>query len=231
MFGAIAYMPTYLQMVTGHSATVAGLLMIPMMAGMLITSVVAGQYVSRTGKYKKLPIAGSLIVALGLFLISTVTVDTTVWVICSYLAVMGIGLGTMMQLLVLIVQNSFPIEQVGTATASNNYFRQIGATLGTAVVGSLFTSRLASFLLDRMPAAPGGGTDTHSLTPAAVSQLPDDVRLPIVSSYNDALMPIFLYMTPLALIAAVILCFVVEKPLATSVNRKGAAPEDTVLVD
>ncbi|WP_024794976.1 MDR family MFS transporter [Tomitella biformata] len=230
MFGALSYLPTYLQMVTGHSATVAGLLMIPMMGGLLVTSIIAGQYVSKTGKYKKLPIAGALILALGLFLLSTVTVGSPVWLICVYIAVMGVGLGTMMQLLVLIVQNSFPIEEVGTATASNNYFRQIGATLGTAVVGSVFTSRLSTLLLDRMPEA-AGGTDTQSLTPGVVSQLPDALRLPIIESYNDALTPIFLYMTPLAIIAAIILCFVVEKPLATSIERKdesveGAAQND-----
>lgn len=229
MFGALSYLPTYLQMVTGYSATVAGLLMIPMMAALLVTSIVAGQYVSRTGKYKKLPVAGSLILAVGLFLLSTMTVSTPVWLICVYIAIMGLGLGTMMQLLVLIVQNSFPIEEVGTATASNNYFRQIGATLGTAVVGSVFTSRLAMLLFEKMPDAAAGGTDTQSLTPGAVARMPDALRMPIIESYNEALTPIFLFMTPLAVIAAIILCFVVEIPLATSIKRRGqGAGEDSV---
>ena len=230
MFGALSYLPTYLQMVTGYSATIAGLLMIPMMAGLLVTSIAAGQYVSKTGKYKKLPIAGALILALGLFLLSTITVASPVWLICVYILVMGIGLGTMMQLLVLIVQNSFPIEQVGTATASNNYFRQIGATLGTAVVGSVFTSRLGALLLERIPAS-ASGTDTQSLTPGVVSRLPDAVRAPIISSYNDALTPIFLYMTPLAIIAAISLCFIVEIPLATSIKRRSDKTAEDELVE
>ena len=140
MFGAIGYMPTYLQMVTGVNATEAGLLMIPMMAALLVTSVVSGQLVSRTGRYKWLPIVGGVLVAVSLFLLSTMTPDAPVWVICAYLAIMGLGLGMSMQILILIVQNSFPVPEVGTATASNNYFRQIGASLGSAIVGSLFAA-------------------------------------------------------------------------------------------
>jgi predicted MFS family arabinose efflux permease len=108
MFGAMAYLPTYLQMVTGAGATKAGLLMIPMMIGLLITSVVSGQLVSKTGRYKWLPIAGTLLVALSLVLLSTMTAALAVWVVCSYLAIMGVGLGMSMQILILIVQNSFP---------------------------------------------------------------------------------------------------------------------------
>jgi len=153
MFGALAYLPTYLQMVTGAGATKAGFLMIPMMAALLVSSVTSGQLVSKTGRYKWLPIAGTLLVSVSLVLLSTMTPSMPVWVLCSYLAVMGLGLGMSMQILILIVQNSFPISQVGTATASNNYFRQIGASLGSAVVGSLFVSRLTQMLTARMPGA------------------------------------------------------------------------------
>ena len=117
MFGALAYLPTYLQMVTGANATEAGLLMIPLMAALLITSVASGQLVSRTGRYKALPMIGMVLVAASLYLLSTMTPDMAVWVICSYLAIMGLGLGMSMQILVLIVQNTFPITEVGTATA------------------------------------------------------------------------------------------------------------------
>ncbi|MGA7203064.1 MAG: MDR family MFS transporter, partial [Specibacter sp.] len=134
MFGTLAYLPTYLQMVTGANATQAGLLMIPMMAGLLVTSIGSGQLVSRTGRYKWLPITGMFIVAGALVLLSSMTPAMPVWVICAYLAIMGIGLGMSMQILVLIVQNQFPNSQVGMATASSNYFRQIGASLGAAVV-------------------------------------------------------------------------------------------------
>ncbi|TDQ52977.1 MDR family MFS transporter [Actinorugispora endophytica] len=226
MFGTLGYMPTYLQMVTGASATRAGLLMIPMMAALLVTSTVSGQMVSRSGRYKWLPVAGSVVLAGGLALLSTLAVSTPVWLTCVYLGVMGVGLGTSMQILVLIVQNSFPVSQVGTATAANNFFRQIGASLGSAVVGSLFTARLIDQLTRSLPAGaemPGGG-GTRSLTPELVNGLPDAIREPIVTAYNDALVPLFLAMTPLALAAAVLLLFVVEKPLATTIERE-PAPE------
>ena len=220
MFGALAYLPTYLQMVTGAGATKAGFLMIPMMAALLVSSVISGQFVSKTGRYKWLPIIGTLLVSVSLVLLSTMTPSLPVWTLCSYLAVMGVGLGMSMQILILIVQNSFPISQVGTATASNNYFRQIGASLGSAVVGSLFVARLTQLLTDRMPGA--GSTaagSSNSFTPAIVRELPAAVRGVIIGAYNDALTPVFLYMVPLILIAVVLLCFVKEKPLATTIER------------
>lgn len=220
MFGVIGYLPTYLQMTFGQDATVAGLLMIPMMGALLLTSVVTGWLVSRYGRYKWMPMAGALLVATGLTLLSTMTPQTPLWVFCSYLAVMGMGLGTSMQILVLIVQNTFHVRMVGTATASNNYFRQIGATLGSAFVGSLFATRLFDLLAERLPASgtlPGGSA--HSLTPDAVKHLPDPIRILIDQAYNDALTPLFLWMVPLALAAFVLLCFVKEVPLATTIDR------------
>ncbi|HEV7184647.1 MAG TPA: MDR family MFS transporter [Leifsonia sp.] len=224
MFGALAYLPTYLQMVTGANATEAGLLMIPMMAALLLTSIVCGQLVSKTGRYKWLPIVGTAIVAVALVLLSTMTPTLPVWILCSYLAVMGIGLGMSMQILILIVQNSFPVSQVGTATASNNYFRQIGASLGSAVVGSLFVARLTQLLTERMPAGgSAAGGSSNSFTPAIVKALPGPIRDVIVGSYNDALTPVFLSMVPLVLVAVIVLLFVKEKPLATTIEREAVA--------
>ena len=220
MFGAMAYLPTYLQMVTGAGPTKAGFLMIPMMIGLLVTSVISGQLVSKTGRYKWLPITGTLLVALSLVLLSTMTPALAVWVLCGYLAIMGVGLGMSMQILILIVQNSFPISEVGTATAGNNYFRQIGASLGSAVVGSLFVTRLAGILAQRMPGAAGAAAgSSNSFTPAVVRNLPVAVRNVVIGAYSGALTPVFLYMVPLVLIAVVLLCFVDEKPLATTIER------------
>ncbi|HEY0261155.1 MAG TPA: MDR family MFS transporter [Lacisediminihabitans sp.] len=220
MFGALAYLPTYLQMVTGVNATQAGLLLIPLMAALLITSIVSGQLVSKTGRYKWLPIVGTVVVAISLALLSTMTPTLPVWILCVYLAIMGLGLGMSMQILILIVQNSFPNSEVGTATASNNYFRQIGASVGSAVVGSLFVAKLADLLGQRMP---GGGSGiaggSNSFTPEAVQKLPAVIRDVIVGAYNDALTPVFLYMVPLMVVAVVLLCFVTEKPLATTIER------------
>ena len=209
MFGALAYLPTYLQMVTGANATQAGLLMIPLMAALLVTSIVSGQIVSRTGRYKWLPMTGMVLVAGSLALLSTMTPTLAVWIICGYLAIMGLGLGMSMQILILIVQNTFPNTEVGTATASNNYFRQIGASLGSAIVGSLFVAKLTQLLTETMPAG-GNAADggSNSLTPAVVRDLPAQLRDVIVNAYNDALTPIFLYMVPLVIIGLILLVFV-----------------------
>ncbi|MFM9376004.1 MDR family MFS transporter [Gordonia sp. VNK21] len=239
MFGVISYMPTYIQMVTGVDATVAGLLMIPMMAGLLIASIGSGAAVSRTGRYKAFPIAGAAVMGVGLALISTLNIDTATWIMCTYLGVMGVGIGLAQQILTLIVQNSFPTAIVGTATASNNYFRQVGATIGSAVVGSVFASRLASLIAEKAPAGSVGSADRNSLTPAMVNGLPDSLRIPIVESYNQALLPIFLVLVPIAVLAVIVLLLVDEKPLSTTVDNEilaeslaegqiVAAPSDSV---
>jgi EmrB/QacA subfamily drug resistance transporter len=221
MFGALGYLPTYLQMVTGVNATQAGLLLIPLMAGLLVTSIGSGQFVSKTGRYKALPIIGTIITAGALALLSTMTPSMPVWQICAYLAIMGIGLGMAMQILILIVQNTFPNAEVGTATASNNYFRQIGASIGSAVVGSLFVANLKDLLSTKLPSSGGAaaGGNMNSFTPEKVLALPAAVRDIIVGAYNDALTPVFLYMVPLMLVATVLLFFVIEKPLATTIER------------
>lgn len=220
MFGALGYMPTYLQMSFGLDATVAGLAMIPMMGAMLITSTTSGALVSRFGRYKWYPVAGALSIAAAMVLLAQMDPHQPLWLACSYLGLLGVGLGLAMQNLVLIVQNTFPVTMVGTATASNNYFRQIGATLGSSLVGSLFASRLVSLMAERLPAASAGQMGSaDSLTPAVVSGLPEPVHDLVITAYSDALTPIFLWIAPLGLIAAVLLMFVHEKPLATRIER------------
>ena len=219
MFGALSYMPTYLQMVTGYSPAEAGLLMIPMMGTLLATSVIVGRRVSITGRYKRFMVIGSLFTSGALGLLSTVHSDSSVLLICIYLAVLGLGLGMTMQLLTLVAQNSFRLRHVGTATAGQNYFRQVGATLGAAVVGSLFASRLTSTLSDELPAAALGEGGANSLTPELVSRLPDSVRVVVVEAYNEALMPLFLWMMPLALVATVMLLFIREAELSKTLDR------------
>lgn len=221
MFGSLGYMPTYIQMVTGVSATMAGLLMTPMMGSMLIFSIGSGIFVSRTGKYKFFPVVGTLIMGLGMLLLSNLHPESPRWELLGALAVLGMGVGLSMQILTLIVQNTFPGAIVGTATASVNYFRQVGATVGSALVGALFASRLMSNLMEALggnaPAGSGVGT---SLTPEMVDGLPDALRLPIVTAYNDALLPIFLWMAPLGVVAAIIMSFVKEHALKETVEKK-----------
>lgn len=231
MFGVVGYMPTYFQMAVGATATAAGLLMIPMLGPMLVTSIATGIMVSRSGKYRMLPIAGALILAAGMALLATITPDTPLVFISIYLALMGIGLGANMQILTLIVQNSFPHHLVGTATAGNNFFRQVGSSLGAGVVGSVFTVRLTSLLIERLPAGQGPADGASSLTPALVHSLPENIRTVVVGSYNDALIPIFMYMVPLAVITAILLWFVEEKELSNVVEEKPVTSPEPVRAD
>lgn len=226
MFGAIAYLPTYLQMVTGVSATVSGFMLLPMIIGLMIATIGTGQIASRTGRYKWMPLASMAVIALGLWLLSTLTVATPLPVLLSYLFVVGFGIGLGMQMLILIVQNSFPNREVGTATAANNFFREIGASMGGAIVGALFTSRLTELLTERMPTA-GGAGDTNSLTPGVVQNLPEAIRDVIVGAYNDALTPVFLMLIPMVIAGFILLLFVKEVPLRATLDDVSEVSDDS----
>ena len=220
MFGAIGYLPTLLQMTFGADPTLAGLLMVPMMGAMLVSSLLSGWLVSRYGRYKWMPVLGAALITVALFLLGVLTPETPLWLFCLYLGLMGMGLGLNMQILVLIVQNSFPNRVVGTATAANNFFRQIGASLGSAVIGSLFTVRLISIIGDRLaPEDAAELGEISSLTPHMVLDLPPHLHDIVVHGFNDALSPLFIWMVPLAVIALVLLCFVEEVPLRTTIDR------------
>lgn len=215
MFAVIGYLPTYLQMVYGYSATESGLLLIPMVVGLMATALPSGQLISRTGRYKIYPILGSAIVAGTALLMSTLDVDTSVVVVCVYVFLLGAGIGLLMQTLVLAVQNDFPASHVGTATSANNFFREIGATLGTAVVGAIFTNRLTTQLADTMPPQ-GAATvgDVNSLTPAMVHALPKELQDTVVAAYQHALVPVFAYLVPVFAIGLVLAFLLPEKKLA-----------------
>lgn len=211
MFSVISYMPTYLQMVYGYSATESGLLLIPMVAGLFLGATVSGALVSKLGRYKGFVVAGMLVIPVGVWLLSTLDASTPVWTLCSYLAVLGLGMGLVMQNLVLAVQNAFPQKEVGTATSSNNFFREIGATVGVAVVGAVFTNRLTDAL-----GAIGsdiGGVDAESITPAIVRALPDALRDQVVNAYADSLLPIFLALVPVVLVGTVLALFLPNRRL------------------
>ncbi|MGF2949037.1 MDR family MFS transporter [Microbacterium alcoholitolerans] len=221
MFGAIGYLPTYLQMTFGQDATTAGILMVPMMGMMLVTSLLSGWLVSRYGRYKWMPIAGALFIVVALVLLGLMTPETPLWRFCIDVGLLGAGLGVNMQILVLIVQNSFPNRIVGTATAANNFFRQIGASLGSAVIGSLFALRLVNIISERLPAGAAAAQvgEVASLTPHSVLELPAAARDIVVHGYNDALTPLLLGMAPLAVAAFILLCFIKEVPLKTTIER------------
>ncbi|MFF6994875.1 MFS transporter [Streptomyces sp. NPDC008313] len=216
LFGAASYLPTYLQMVDGASATGSGLLMLPMMGGIVGASVVSGQLISRTGRYKLYPVLGGALSALGMWLLSRLETGTPRLQYSLWMAVLGAGIGMVMPVLVLAVQNSVRPSDLGTATSANNYFRQIGGSVGAAVFGTLFAHRLTDALADRVPPHAGSALpDADSLTPQLVHAMPAALRDDYIAAYADAMPRIFLYLVPVLVLGLLIACFLKEKPLVS----------------
>jgi EmrB/QacA subfamily drug resistance transporter len=216
LFAASSYLPTFLQMVGGNRAGTAGLLMIPMMAGLLGASTVSGYLITRTGRYKGYPIAGTLVSAAALLLMSRMDAGTGRLLSSLYLLLLGIGIGLVMQVLVLVVQNAADPALLGTATAANSFFREIGASLGTAVVGSVFTARLVTGLA-------GSGVPADGVTPTEVLALPPELRAAAVEAYASALTPLLGALAPLFLVALVLVVLLPNLSLATTLAHAGPA--------
>lgn len=216
LFGAASYLPTYLQMVDGATATESGLLMLPMMGGIVGASIVCGQLISRTGRYRIHPLLGSALSAVGMWLLSRLETDTPRLHYSLWMAVLGAGIGMVMPVLVLAVQNSVRPSDLGTATSANNYFRQIGGSVGAAVFGTLFADRLTDALADRLPADTGGALPAaEAITPQLVHSLPPALRDAYIQAYADAMPRIFLYLVPVLVLGLLIAFFLKEKPLVT----------------
>lgn len=211
MLGAMTFLPTYMQFVDGVSATVSGLRTLPMVVGMLITSIGSGSIVGRTGRYKIFPILGTAIMTLAFVLLSRMDPDTSTLRQSLYLFVLGAGIGLCMQVLVLIVQNTVSFSDLGVATSGVTFFRTIGSSFGAAIFGSLFTN----FLTDRIgPAlAISGAPAEAARSPKALHQLTADMAAPIVTAYSDALATVFLCAAPVALLGFVVALFLREVPL------------------
>ena len=234
MFGVMGYMPTYIQMVHSLNPTKSGYMMIPMMIGMLVMSITVGRYVTRSGRYRVFPPVGMVIVGIALVLFHRLTPDTSLWYLGMCLFLLGLGLGMTMQILILVVQNSFPLKKVGVATGTNNFIRQLGAALGSALVGGIFSSHLSTLSKERIPAAmaelppemsaklqaqeQSSHVTEGSLTPAIVNHLPGPIHDVFVNSYNDALTPVFLIMLPFCIAAFVLLVMVKEVTLRTTID-------------
>ncbi|MFI1364047.1 MFS transporter [Streptomyces griseochromogenes] len=216
LFGAASYLPTFLQMVDGASATESGLLMLPMMAGIVGASVIGGQLISHTGRYKVFPVLGAALAAVGMWLLSLLAADTPRLHYSIWMAVLGAGIGLVMPVLVLAVQNSVRPADLGTATSANNYFRQIGGSVGAAVFGTLFADRLTDALHREPPPDTGARLpDPQSLTPQLVHALPAALREAYVRAYADAMPRIFLYLVPVLALGLLIAFFLKERPLVS----------------
>ncbi|MEU0855574.1 MFS transporter [Streptomyces griseofuscus] len=216
LFGAASYLPTFFQMVDGASATGSGLLMLPMTAGIVVASLLSGQLISHTGRYKIYPVLGGAVSVAGMWLLSHLDADTSRLQCSIWMAVLGAGIGLVMPVLVLAVQNSARPADLGTATSANNYFRQIGGSVGAAVFGTLFANRLAHALRRELPPRAGARLpDPESLTPQLVHALPQALRDAYVRAYADAMPRIFLYLVPVLVLGLLIAFFLKEKPLVS----------------
>jgi EmrB/QacA subfamily drug resistance transporter len=211
MLGALTFLPTFMQFVDGVSATTSGLRTLPMVAGMLITSIGSGNIVGRTGRYKIFPVAGTATMAVGFVLLSGMDAATPTWQQSVYLFVLGSGIGLCMQVLVLVVQNTSSFADLGVATSGVTFFRTIGSSFGAAIFGSLF----ANFLAGRIgPALAAGGAPPRAAeSPQALHALSPEMAAPIVDAYADSLGTVFLCAVPVAVVGFVVSLFLKETPL------------------
>jgi EmrB/QacA subfamily drug resistance transporter len=207
MFSAMAMIPTFLQMSTGAGVTESGWLMLPMMAGMMLTSIASGIAISKTGRYKAYPVAGLIVVALAMVWLTQLSGDMSMWTFGAMIFTLGAGMGLVMQTIVLAVQNAVDPHELGTATSANNFFREIGAAVGSALFTTIFTTRLTDNLTEVFAGTPGGTAGEASLTPAAVQQLPEPFKTGVIDAYADALAPSFWYLVPLVAVGLVLALF------------------------
>jgi EmrB/QacA subfamily drug resistance transporter len=223
MFGAVVFIPVYLQVVDGVTPTESGLLMLPLMLGILVASIGSGRVISKIGRYKAFPIAGTAVMALGMFLFSQLHTDTPHWQSGLDMFIVGAGLGLVMQVLVLAVQNAVNYSDMGVATSASQFFRSMGGTFGVAVFGTILNNRLAANLRDLLPAGATPPTGTGSLTssPSRIAQLPAAVKAPVIEAFVRSLDTVFLVAVPFVLAAFALTWLIKELPLRSS----GPAPD------
>jgi EmrB/QacA subfamily drug resistance transporter len=225
MFGSIVFLPVFLQVVTGASATRAGLLMTPLMGGMIAASVVSGRLITRTGRYRIYPLVGTLLMAGALLLLSTMDVTTSALEAGLFMAALGTGLGMVMQNLILAAQNDVPAEDLGVATATVNFTRALGGSIGTAVFGAIMAAGLAARLRGALPVDIDVDAASLQGTPETILGLDPQVREVVVSAFSGAVSTVFLVAVPFALIAFVLMVLLPEHPLRET-RHVGAARDD-----
>lgn len=223
MLGALTYLPTYLQYVDGDSATVSGVRTLPMVIGLLIASVASGNVVSKTGQYRIFPIVGSLVMGVGLYLMSLMGPGTGAWLESLYMFVLGTGIGLCMQVLTIAVQNTVEYSDLGTATSGVTFFRTLGSSFGTAVFGTIYANSLTPNLEEGVAEAAraGSGMDPAAIAKAATSpegvhSLPSEVASPIVDAYADTIQTVFLWTVPVAALGFVVALFLKQVQLRDS---------------
>jgi hypothetical protein len=223
MFGAIIFIPLFLQIVYGASPTSSGLRLLPLMAGLLVAAIWSGRVISRIGRYKPFPIAGTAILVGGMYLLSLLGVGTAPWLASVYMLVVGVGIGLVMQVLVLVVQNDSRPEDIGVATSTATFFRSVGGAFGVAIFGTIFATRLADNLakLPRRVTA-GLGSGVH-LNPVQIGHLPPTVHADFLNAFANALHGAFLWGMLISVIPFGLSWLLKEVPLRTTLAGASAA--------
>lgn len=217
LFGSVTYLPLFLQVVKGSSPTASGLQMLPLMGGSLVTSILSGQVISRTGRYKVFPLAGTACTTLGLFLLSRMSTETGTLTSSLIMLVLGLGLGMVMQVLVIAVQNSVEYRDLGVATSGATLFRLIGGSLGTAALGAVFAARLAANLSRLLPSVAEGAGLGAGANPQTLAQLPAPVRAAYAQAFTASLGTVFLVATAVALLGFLLTWLLPERPLRETI--------------
>jgi EmrB/QacA subfamily drug resistance transporter len=226
LLGAITFLPLFQQVVRGLGPTESGLQLLPLMGGLIVSSVVCGHLITHLGRYRMFPIAGTAVAGVGLALLSTMGPHTSVFEMGVYMLVLGVGLGMVMQVLTLAVQNAVPYSELGVATAGNTLFRSIGGALGTALLGAVFANRLAANLLTDLPPGAGDGAVSRgAVDPAHLDTLAPDVRAGYLEAFSGAMGTVFMVATVFMAAAFVVTWFIREVPLRTTV-RGGPGSDD-----
>lgn len=227
MFGAIVMLPLYLQIIQGNSATEAGLKLIPLMLGILTFTITSGRLITKTGKYKRYPVIGTVIMSAGIFLMSTAQVATPYWQIAVYAVVIGGGLGLCMQTIVIAVQNAVEFKDLGIATSSNTFFRSLGGAFGTAIFGTILSDRITENLRGQL----GGGAantidpgliDSLTTNTAVIATLPAQVQANVLEAFSGAFQSVFISAFPVVAIAFFFALALEEKPLQDSASHASA---------
>ncbi|MGH9243881.1 MAG: DHA2 family efflux MFS transporter permease subunit [Acidimicrobiales bacterium] len=224
MFGGIVYLPVFLQVVTGVEATNSGLLLVPLIGGLLAASVSSGQIISRTGRYKIFPVVGTAVTALGLFLLSTMGASTSTLVAAAYMLVLGVGIGLTLQVLVISVQNAVEQRDLGVATSLNLFFRSLGGAIGTAIFGAIVTAGVSHRVGDLVAGGAAVDVDRVTGSPTAILNLPAAIRVPVVEAFADWITTAFLVAAPLAVVALVLTLALPELPLRQVAHVGAASP-------
>jgi EmrB/QacA subfamily drug resistance transporter len=220
MFGTITFIPLYFQVVKGASPTGSGLDLLPLMGGLLVTSIVGGQIVSHTGKYRAFPIVGTAIMTIGLFLLSNLSPHTSTLEAAGYLFVTGFGIGLVMQVLVVAVQNAVGYQELGVATSGNTLFRNIGSSVGTAIVGTIFATELASHLRADFPHASPAQLNTSHFSSATLAKLPPAIHETYLAAYANSLDTAFKVAGLVSIAAFIASWFIKQLPMRETLTTE-----------